>query len=53
MRGTLEPQAEPRRDVFDGLVTCMKPGGRKSVKQYHGNSLWKNREKNSMPFHGR
>ena len=31
IRGTLEPHAEPRLDDFDGLLTCMNPGGRKSV----------------------
>jgi len=30
IRGTFEPQADPRLEVFDGLVTCINPGGRKS-----------------------
>ena len=30
MSGTLDPQADPLLDVFEGLLTCMNPGGRKS-----------------------
>ena len=33
MSGTLEPQADPRLDDLDGLLTCMNPGGRNSGRK--------------------